>query len=421
MGVFQNYLLKTIVVLMRAVGAVVGLLVLNWKLSCIVILSIPVKYFINSVITKYELRYSTECLEVNRQYNRWFNDFISGIVDIKLWGLEQRKLDEFGELLKTQAHTMQKASLLGSKANLSFFTVERLFSYGLYVIGIFLIIKDELTIGALISFVSYSSSFFTPVEVLLNAKRMLKKIAPNMKSLQKFYQMEEENLLDSVALEKPVSNISFNHVSVTLGDRDILSDVCLEFYRGDKVLILGDNGCGKSTLLSLLLRIYEPTSGKILFNGESAEQFEVKHFRKHFSVVNQEVHLFEGTVMDNITVGKRTGLAKHIPAFCDSSIRNLSNQYNTVVGLNGTMLSGGERQKVALLRALNRECDILVLDEPTANYDHTSEMEFNAFISSNQTYGFYFVVSHRPELQEFANVILRIENGRVEEIRKEKV
>ena len=93
------------------------------------------------------------------------------------------------------------------------------------------------------------------------------------------------------------------------------------------------------------MRIYEPTSGKILFNGESAEQFEVKHFRKHFSVVNQEVHLFEGTVMDNITVGKRTGLAKHIPAFCDSSIRNLSNQYNTVVGFNGTMLSGGRTPK----------------------------------------------------------------------------
>lgn len=421
MGVFQNYLLKVIVVLMRAVGAAVGLLVLNWKLSCIVILSIPIKYIINTVITKYELRYSIECLETNRQYNLWFNDFISGIVDIKLWGLEQQKLDEFGEILEAQTHTMQKASLLGSKANLAFFTVERLFSYGLYIIGIFLILRGELTIGALISFVSYSSSFFTPIEVLLNAKRMLKKIAPNIESLQTFYQMEEENSPESIALEKPVSNISFNHVSVTLGDRDILSDVCLDLYRGDRVLVLGDNGSGKSTLLNLLLRIYEPTCGKIFFNGEPAEQFEIKSFRRHFSVVNQEVHLFEGTVMDNITVGKRTGLAKHTPAFCDSSIRNLSNQYNTVVGFNGTMLSGGERQKVALLRALNRECDILVLDEPTASYDHESEMEFNAFISSNHTYGFYFVVSHRPELQEFANVILRIENGRVEVIRKEKV
>lgn len=418
---FQNYFLKVIVVLMRALGAIIGLVLLNWKLSLVVLFAVPLKYIANLIIERHELKYSEECLASSKRYNRWFNDFANGVLDIKLWGLERRKLTEFHDLLNEQTEAFQMATLLGSKANLTFFSIEKFFSYGLYSIGIVMILHHQLTLGSLISFVTYSSSFFAPIDILLTSKRMIKKIQPNCDSLRMFYTMAEESDPNSVSLSDPINTIRFDDVSIKLGGKEILNHFTYTFHRGDKILILGENGCGKSTLLNLLLRIYSPTSGQIYINDIPISKLNISDYRHHFSVVCQEIHLFDGTVHDNINLDSaQLKSSISAPKFCDSSIRQLNQQYNTHVGVSGTKLSGGERQKVALLRALNRKSDIIVLDEPTSNYDHDSEIAFNNYIAESHDYGFYFVVSHRPELTSFADVVLTISNEAIKIDRKQE-
>lgn len=418
LGIAQNYLLKVVVYLMRAGGAVIGLFLLNWKLSLIILLAVPLQVGLNTILSKLEERYANECVAQNKRYNQWFNDFISGIFDVKLWGLEKRKIKEYDEILRDTAAAQNKSSLLNGKSTLLFSVLQNCFTYGLYIAGILLVMRGELTLGSLLSFVSFSAYFFSPVDILLNVKRMLGHIAPNVKSLERFYALQEEDDGAKPELTQPIKTISFCNVSVKLGDKVVLQDVSFELHRGEKVLLVGENGSGKSTLLNLLLRIYEPDAGEIRINGTPVSAYRVGSYRKRFSVVAQEVYLFSGTIRDNICLDRAADEAA-FPAFCSRTIERLPDGYDTVVGINGSMVSGGERQKVALLRALNRKQDVLIMDEPTSNYDAASEKAFHAFVAQMEDYGFHIVVSHRRELEQDFDVVLRVRDNQVEVSRKE--
>lgn len=413
LNVAQNYLLKVIIFLMRAVGAVIGLFLLNWKLSLIIMLAVPFQIGFNIILSKLEERYSNECIEQNKRHNQWFNDFISGIFDIKLWGLEKQKISEYDSILNDTATAQQKSSLLSGKSTLLFSSLQNIFTYALYIAGMFLVIPGELTLGSLISFVSFSAYFFSPVDILLNVRRMLGRMAPNVESLKHFYALREEEDDDKPALTEPIHTISFRDVSVSLGEKAILQNVSFDIHRGEKVLLVGENGSGKSTILNLLLRIYEPDAGNILVDGIPINAYQVGSYRKRYSVVAQDVYLFSGTIRDNIFLDHVSSNSE-FPAFCRKSIERLPDGYDTLVGINGSMVSGGERQKVALLRALNRKQDVLIMDEPTSNYDAESEKEFHAFISKMQDYGFHIVVSHQQDLEQNFDVVLRVRDNTVE-------
>ena len=220
-------------------------------------------------------------------------------------------------------------------------------------------------------------------------------------------------------LEKKTSAEYTNHVNainesskkLSLGGRDILKDFNLRVGRGEKVAVSGDNGSGKTTVVNLLLRLVDPDSGEILMDGVPVKDYNIEEYRQKFSVVTQEVHLFNGTVGENITLGKSAGEdmgSNSRLKFCTEAIENWEGRYEAQVGSEGAKLSGGERQKIALLRALHRKSEILVLDEPTSSYDKESDEGFNRFIQESDDYGFVFIVSHRKGIASYVDKVVEL-------------
>ncbi len=418
MSITDNGFLTIFVIICKCIGAAVGLVLLDWRLALFVAGIMPVKLLLNIIMRKRAEKFGEQLMVVNKNYNAWFSNIIHGIIDIKLWNLNKKTLDEYTEHIQTINESSRNLSLMRAKNNLLTQSTEFIMMNSLYILGAFLIAGNQLTMGGLVAFISFTSYVLMPVNIIMNLRIILKQIKPSLAGIKRFNDLEEENYAASSPLTGKISTIEFRNVSVSLDGRDILKNINLKIHRGEKVAIVGDNGSGKTTIINLLLRFCEPTKGEILVDDVPISEYNVEDYRQKFSVVTQDIHLFKGTVKDNITFDKEAQLSINKDSrlkFCTETIESWDHNYETEVGSEGTKLSGGERQKIALLRALNRKSEILVLDEPTSNYDKASDNEFNDFIKKNKDFDFYFIVTHRNGILSHVDKMLSLENGNLNE------
>lgn len=418
MSIANNNLFTIFLVVCKCLGAVVGLIVLDWRLFLVVLMIVPIKIGLNLYIRKKTEEYSKRMLDENQKYNTWFAGIMTGIIDIKLWNLEKKTLNEYDGYVVNLNEKSKDLSLLSSKNNALVVSFESILTHCLYILGAWLIVGDNLTYGSLVTFITFTSYMLSPIGIIMNLQVVLKQIKPSADSLKRFYDLEEENYGSQLPMHDDISTIEFKDVSLTLGEQELFKNLNLTINKGEKVAIVGENGSGKTSLMNLLMRLYDPTSGQILINGQSVDEINIESYRKAFSVVMQDVHLFQGTVKDNIIADEGVEDYK-VVEFCQSMIEGLENGFDTHVGNDGAKLSGGERQKVAFLRALNRKARILVMDEPTSNYDMESENQFNDFIRDNTDFDFYFVITHRKEILESVDKVIMI-GEKVQVIEKSK-
>jgi ATP-binding cassette subfamily B protein len=212
-------------------------------------------------------------------------------------------------------------------------------------------------------------------------------------------------------------------VSFAYGDGPrVLRDVSCELPAGARVGVVGKTGAGKTTLLRLLLRFYDPVAGRILLDGVDLRDYRVADLRNQFSLVLQEPILFSTSVRENIAYARPDASEAEIvraaqAAHADEFIRELPHGYATRVGERGMRLSGGERQRIALARAFLKDAPILLLDEPTSSVDlHTEGVIVEAMeqLMQGRT---TFMIAHRLSTLESCDVLLHVEDGRIEELR----
>lgn len=410
LSIAQNQFLTFFVLVFEIVGVGIGLYLLDWRLALCVTALIPVKYALNSFLSNRAEHASREARDKNKAYHFWLDDVVQGITDIKLWGLHDRKLSEYDGLVTDINRASKRQILLQSKNNIIGSSVEQVVFTSLYVVGAYLILGQHLTLGGLVAFLSFASYLVLPVTIFLQLRYIMRQIKPNVESLKDFFQMQEE-IGGQLPAGKTVGLIEFSHVGLVLDDKTILDDVNFTLRRGEKTAIIGENGSGKSTIINLLLRLYEPTYGQILFDGIPINSYEIESYRRMFSVVTQDIHLFDGTIQDNICLdGEPLGEEAKIP-FC--SFGQWQDGYETPVGNAGAKLSGGERQKIALLRALHRKAKILILDEPTSHYDIDSDSDFEKLICEMESFDFLLIVTHRRGILGAMDKVIELNDGRI--------
>jgi len=410
MNIVNSSFLTIIIITFKCIGATIGLIVLDWRLTLIVLALLPIKFCINIYMRKRTEKCSTQVLKTNKEYNKWMSNIITGINDIKLWGLENNFVSQCGNHISEINDASEKSSIVMVENNIVVRLFEHVLMYVLYIIGAVLITGNKLSVGGLMAFITFSTYLSNPVNIIMELRIALKQIMPSIHSLESYYNLEEEEYTGKLPLSQQISLIEFKNVTVKYEGRIIFENLSFKVKRGEKIAIVGDNGSGKTTIINLLLRLIEPTEGEILIDGVSIDEYDIESYRKHFSVVNQSVHLFYGSIMDNINLAASKEDIEIEPEldFCTYVIESWENNYYTQVGSDGTKLSGGERQKVALLRALQRKTDVLVLDEPTANYDKESEDAFNKYICCSNSYGFYFLITHRSDVLENMDQIISL-------------
>jgi len=221
-----------------------------------------------------------------------------------------------------------------------------------------------------------------------------------------------ELITDKGEIEFKKLTFSFNQT------RSVLKDVDLIIKSGEKVALIGPSGAGKTTFVKLLLRLYSPTSGKILIDGEDISEITQESLRKNVSMVPQDPILFHRTLAENIAYGKRDATREEIKkaatlAHCDEFIKNLSQGLETYVGERGIKLSGGERQRVAIARAILKNAPILILDEATSSLDSYSELLIQDALNNLMADKTTIVIAHRLSTIQKMDRIIVVDGGKI--------
>jgi ATP-binding cassette subfamily B protein len=226
---------------------------------------------------------------------------------------------------------------------------------------------------------------------------------------------------DKVPFEQLRCSIEFDSVSFGYGNRGpVLDQVRLSIPAGQTVAIVGESGSGKSTLLKLLLQQYEPSAGRILIDGADARDYHLPSLRSGIGVVSQDPYIFNGTIRDNIALGRpNTPLAEVIAAAraagLEDFIASLPQRYDTVIGERGANLSGGQRQRLAIARALVRRPEILIFDEATSHLDTATERAIQENLRTALAGRTVVLVAHRLSTIQDADLIYVMHQGRIVE------
>lgn len=399
--------------LFSIVGGTIGLLILNYQLALLVILIIPIKFFISKFFAKQTKKIMTEYIVSEENYAKWFGDTINGIKEIKLFNLFEKNIDECSKLQKNIIDNNKSFNLIISYNS----SVERLMSQllisSIYILGAIQVLNLETTIGGVFAFISYTAYVTSPITAITNINQTLAGILPSVKRYTKFMDIKEEQNNGKLSCKN--GDIIFKNITIIYESNNqiALKDISFEIKKSSKVAIIGRNGSGKTTLINSLLRLYNYNSGSIELNGANIKDIELLSYRNIFSVVSQNVLLFDDTIYNNICLKHKFDQSVVDKAIEISGLADFiyENSLEYIVGENGALLSGGEKQKIALARAILHNKEILVLDEVTSNIDTNSENIIYDFLFNSSIDKTIITITHDSNILKLMDKIILLDNG----------
>lgn len=418
-SITDRYMVISASYVFRIISGLVGLFVISWKLALVVLAMVPVKFFLVRGLSKRREKAMDEMIESSRDFSRWFGDNLNGVDEIKLWNLFQSRERVFAQKQKELLKLEKRGTMIDGWNTFWEMLLEWSVTIVLYLLGGWLICTGSLTIGAVFAFASYSGYVTGPVSALINLKMYFARIMPSARRLFSFLDMgtEQDNSTDKVKARPP--RLAFQDVEFRYEEnRPILQGVSFTVEPGEKVAIIGQNGSGKSTILNLLLRFYQPDAGQITANDVNVNSFSLEDYRNLFSVVSQEPYLFLGDILENTDL---TGEAtkEDLEAALQASgvtgyMERMPDGAKTQIGRNGAKLSGGEKQKLAVARALLKDSPIVILDEATSGFDVESDAYLHDIIVNQMQDKSVIMITHHYDNLEGLDKVYRLENGKFE-------
>lgn len=418
--------------LIAIISLIGGLLYFQPWLILLVILSI-IPSFINEIKfsnTSYSLSRSWTAERRELDYLRYIGANDKTAKEIKLFGLAQFISDRFEKLSYQYFNENKKLSISRSKWGGLFNLVGTSSYYAAYVFIIYQVIIKAISIGDL----TFLSGTFTRLKSKLEATfTRFTRIAESALGLKDYFEFIDlepslSTNLDELPLPKNIKegfvfeNVCFAYPGL---EKNVLNGVSFTLHKGEKMAFVGENGAGKTTLIKLILRFYEPTSGRILLDGIDIKHYKKSDYQSFFGVIFQDFVKYEFMVKENIAVGKISQI-ENIDRINEAAKLSLAQEVIDELpqGLDqqlgkrfakGADLSGGQWQKIALARAYMKDADVLILDEPTSALDARAEYEaFHRFI--NLTIGkTAIIISHRFSTVRMADTIIVLENGQITE------
>lgn len=384
-----------------------------------IILSSLVVYLFSKSFQK-QIKYKA-VLEAEK--NGYMYESINGIVTIKALSTENEAFERVEEKILETAYASLRLGKMGNRQKSILDFISGAGTLSLYWIGSFFIFENRITLGQLISFVTLSGFFLSPLQRLLTMQLYLQEVGVSADRLFDVMETEEEtdDEDDVQTLPDLNGNIKFENVSFSYGTRGkTLDNINLEIEAGSTVAFVGMSGSGKSTLLKLLMKFYECDDGKITIGGANIEDFSTKKYRERIGYVPQESFLFSGTIKENVAWGTPVYTQEKIEecardSMSEEFIKKFPDKYNTYVGEAGSNLSGGERQRISLARVMMRNPQILLLDEATASLDGISERTITDAIFNRSRGKTTIIVAHRLSAIKHCDKIFVFDKGNLVE------
>ncbi len=291
-------------------------------------------------------------------------------------------------------------------------------------------VDGRITLGHFVMTLTLSSMAYAELEPISSLAEVFARRYSSMLRFHEFLQapiasdsvglLEEKNQAESP--DKFTGKIEFSRISFGYDhSRQVLQDINLLIEPYQTVALVGRSGSGKSTLVKLLLRYFEPQAGQISIDGQDIRTLDVGKYRRRLAIVHQEVDIFNGTILDNLTYGRPNATLEEVKEACriarvDEVMEHLPQGYYTVVGERGVRLSGGQRQRLGIARALLVEPDVLIFDEATSSLDYESERAIQLAMRSIQGTCTTIVIAHRLSTVREADKIVVLDQGRIAEV-----
>jgi len=403
------------------VGSIAIMISLNWRLSLVGVALLPLSIF---ALRHYQHRLAAEAKIMRERSSELGSFLIESILGMRLVVAtvnEQRETQEFRRRNSNFIRSllsMQWMSFLGGALPGSVLTVS---SAIVFLYGGKLVIDGRLTIGGLVAFTAYHVRLLSPVQTLLGTYTNLVTGGVSLGRVFELFDtpVEVQESPSAAPCGKLRGEISFDHVRFRFSpDTSVLEDVSFRIPAGSICAVVGASGAGKSTLADLVLRFYDPDSGAVTIDGRDVRTLRLSDLRRDVALVEQTPYLFRASVRENIAYGKRGATLDEIRtcarnAAIDSFIASLPEAYDTIIGERGSTMSAGERQRIALARALLRDPSVLVMDEPTSALDPVSESSIANALSGAFAGRTVILITHRMSLAEKADKIVVMENGRI--------
>ncbi len=409
---------------MLVVGAA-SLLFVSWQLSLVMLVVGPGIFATISIfgrrIRKSAHRRQREFADVTGR----LIEILEGIKVIKAFRAEDHEQDGFARSSRRLFRRGMRVAVNRTLARTLVDALNNVAAVGVLVLGIFLVLRGRwgLTLGDLGAFAAITITLYRPVRTVARGWVRVMDAEP---SAERYFEVldspiEIRDAIDAVPVARIRHGVRFDNVTFSYGREPVLGDVSFEARAGEVMAIVGRTGAGKTTLVDLLMRFYDPTSGRIEFDGVDLRRVQRASLLDQMAVVSQEPFLFDGTIRENIRYGRLDASEEEIlaaarAAHVDEFAEGLPDGYETEVGAGGMRLSGGQRQRVTIARAILRDPAILMLDEATSSLDSKSERLVQDAIEKLMPGRTVFVIAHRLSTVRAAHKIIVLEHGRVSQL-----
>lgn len=407
--------------ILTVVGVSIAMFTLSWPLAIVTLIIIPLIVFTTKQIIKRSSKnYAARQRDLGK-LNGYIEEMITGAEVLTLFGKEQQSIDTFHQQNENLRNSAQRAEitsgLLGPINNF-------MNNLGLAIVigtGALLAVKGLVTVGIIAAFVTYTRQFFRPLNQLSN---LLNTFQSAIAGAERVFEIIDE---PSEVADRPQAieatslkgDVVFKQVSFSYEQgKPVLQNINFQAKAGETIALVGPTGSGKTTIINLLTRFYDVDQGEILIDGHHIEHYKMSTIRQRVGVVLQDTYLFSGTIRENIRFGKLDATDEEVVdaakiANAHHFIKYLPTQYDTPVQAGGANLSQGQRQLIAIARAILENADILILDEATSSVDTQTEVDIQKGLQHLMQGRTSFVIAHRLKTIENADQILVIQQGEI--------
>jgi ATP-binding cassette subfamily B protein len=420
-------------------GVTVMMLWMNWRLALVVLIIVPPLSVATVIYQKKLIRTQRLVRKANSRITASFNEGITGVRTSKAFGREENNLADF-EALTDEMLQHSLRSALQAAVFLPIVMTLGATGVGLALWRGGLFVGAAIGVGELVTFMQYAALFHIPIQEMAQRFTGLQAAQASAERLQGLLDTEPEiadsaDVCSAVAQQRiapregfapdgqpnTIHQVTFENVTFAYGKgKPVLADFRLTVRAGECIAIVGETGSGKSTVAKLLCRFYEPVKGRVTINGVDYRKRSLHWLQSNLGIVLQEPHLFSGTIRANIRYGRLAATDHEIEAVADqvgaaAFIEGLDRGYDTEVGEGGNQLSTGQKQLIALARAMIANPQILVLDEATSSVDTETERKIQKGIETVLRGRISIVIAHRLSTIRSASKIVVLDRGRIVE------
>ncbi len=407
--VVNGYILITVLIL--------SLLVVSWEVSLLALIGVVLSLLCIHLLEKKSHQNAPHYHHAQNQLVEKVLEVVRGIQVIKSFSKENTSLQSFNKAVDESKRVNTKIELQYIPFNLLHLLSLKIVSIVIVLIACLLYINQSIDLPTLIMISIFSFVIFESVENVISAAHVLEMIDMTLNDIE---EIKNAPILDETGRDIEIDNfdIEFDHVSFSYGEHRVINDVSFKVGSQTSTAIIGPSGSGKSTLCNLLLRFYDVDEGTIRIGGVDIRDMTLSTLMSHISAVFQKVYLFNDTIENNILYGKPDATKEEViaaakQACCHDFIMSLPDGYQTMVNEKGNNLSGGEKQRISIARAILKDAPIIILDEATASIDPENEHLIQSAIDELSKGKTVIIIAHKIGTIKNANEIIVLNEGEI--------